>query len=74
VALRDRLGAIPGVQLLSLDALTREGAALTLDFAGDPLALQAALAGSGYVLAQTAPGNAAGPGSFMLRRAASKGP
>jgi hypothetical protein len=73
VALRDRLGTIPGVQLLSLDALTREGAALTLDFAGDPLALQAAIAGSGYVLAQTAPDNAAGPGSFTLRRAATKG-
>ncbi len=74
VTLRDRLGAIPGVQRLSLDALTREGAALTLGFAGDPLALQAAISGSGYVLAQTAPGNAASPGSFTLRRAATKGP
>ncbi len=69
VKARDQLGSMPGVQRLSLDALTRDEAALTLDFAGDPLALQVALASSGYVLVQTAPANAAGPGSFQLRRA-----
>lgn len=67
VRVRDRLGALAGVQHLSLDALTRERAAITLDFAGDALALQAALAGSGYVLAQISPADAAGPGSFELR-------
>jgi hypothetical protein len=67
VAIRGRLGGIPGIQRVALDALTRDNAALTIDFAGDPLALQAALAGSGYVLVQTAPATAGGPGLFQLR-------
>lgn len=69
VKLRNQLAGTAGVQRISLDAVTRDGAALTLDFAGDPLALQAALAGSGYVLVQTSPGNAAGPGTFQLQPA-----
>jgi hypothetical protein len=69
VAMRDRLTAIIGVEHVSLDALTRDGAALTVDFDGDTLAFQAALAGTGYVLAQTAPPGAAGPSAFQLRRA-----
>lgn len=68
VKARDQLATMPGVQRLSLDALTRNSAAFTLDFAGDPLALQTILAGSGFVLVQTAPANAAGPGSFALKR------
>ena len=67
VKLRNQLTGTPGVQRVALDALTREAAALTLDFSGDVVALQAALAGSGYVLVQTSPGNAAGPGMFQLR-------
>lgn len=74
VAARDRLAAIPGVQGVTLDALTREGAAVTISFAGDPVALQAALAGSGYVLAQTAQGNASGPGNFQLQPSSSVTP
>jgi hypothetical protein len=50
---RERLAAIPGVGGVTLDALTRQGAAVTISFAGDPTALQAALAGSGYTLVQT---------------------
>jgi hypothetical protein len=69
IKLRSQLTGTPGVQRVALDALTRDGAALTLDFAGDPIALQAALASSGYVLVQTSPGNAAGPGIFQLRPA-----
>ncbi len=69
VKLRNQLTGTVGVQRVALDALTRDGAALTLDFAGDPLALEAALAGAGYVLVQTTPGNAAGPGTFELRPA-----
>jgi hypothetical protein len=69
VKLRNQLTATPGMQRVALDALTRDGAALTLDFSGDVVALQAALSGSGYVLAQTSPGNAAGPGTFELRPA-----
>ncbi len=67
VRLRNQLTGTPGVQHVALDALTREAAALTLDFSGDVVALQAALSNSGYVLVQTAPGNAAGPGMFQLR-------
>jgi hypothetical protein len=74
VRLRNQLTTTPGVQHVALDALTREGAALTLDFAGDVVALQAALSNSGYVLVQTAPGNAAGPGMFQLRPAGSVPP
>lgn len=69
VRLRNQLTSTPGVQRVALDALTREGAALTLDFVGDVVALQAALSNSGYVLVQSAPGNAAGPGMFQLRPA-----
>jgi hypothetical protein len=69
VRLRNQLTGTPGVQHVALDALTREAAALTLDFSGDIVALQAALSNSGYVLVQTAPGNAAGPGMFQLRPA-----
>ncbi|MDB5395307.1 MAG: hypothetical protein JWM91_2813 [Rhodospirillales bacterium] len=71
IKLRNQLIGTAGVQRVALDAVTRDGAAVTLDFAGDPLALQAALAGSGYVLVQTSPGNAAGPGIFKLRPAGS---
>jgi len=69
VKLRNQLTATPGVQRVALDALTREALALTLDFSGDVVALQAALSGSGYVLVQTSPGDAAGPGTFQLRPA-----
>ena len=69
VKLRNQLTGTAGVQRVALDALTRDSVALTLDFAGDPIALQAALAGSGYVLVQTSPANAAGPGIFQLRPA-----
>jgi hypothetical protein len=74
VKLRNQLAGTPGVQRVALDALTREAAALTLDFSGDIVALQAALAGSGYVLVQTSPGNAAGPGMFQLRLAGAEPP
>jgi hypothetical protein len=74
VRLRNQLTGTPGIQRVALDALTREGAALTLDFSGDAVALQAALSGSGYVLVQTAPGNAAGPGTFQLRLAGAEPP
>lgn len=71
VKLRGQLAGTPGVQRVALDALTRNGAAVTVDFLGDVLALQVALAGSGYVLAQTSPADAAGPGAFQLRPAGS---
>jgi hypothetical protein len=74
VRLRNQLTGTPGVQRVALDALTREAAALTLDFSGDVVGLQAALASSGYVLVQTSPGNAAGPGMFQLRLAGSEPP
>jgi hypothetical protein len=74
VKLRNQLTGTPGVQRVALDALTREAAALTLDFSGDVVALQAALAGNGYVLVQTSPGNAAGPGMFQLRPAGTEPP
>jgi hypothetical protein len=67
VQLRNQLTGTPGVRHVALDALTRDAAALTLDFSGDVVALQAALSNSGYVLVQTAPANAAGPGMFQLR-------
>lgn len=66
---RDQLVQLPGVQKLSLDAVTRNSAAFTLDFAGDALALQSVLASNGFVLVQTAPGTASGPGSYELKRA-----
>ena len=69
VRLRDRLAGVPGMQRVALDALTRDGAAVTLDFQGDTLALEAALSSSGYVLVQTTPADASGPGYFQLRRA-----
>jgi hypothetical protein len=74
VKLRNQLTGTAGMQHVALDALTRDGAALTLDFAGDQLALQAALAGTGYVLVQTAPGDGGGPGIFALRPAGSVQP
>jgi len=74
VRLRNQLAGTPGVQHVALDALTREAAALTLDFSGDVVALQVALSNSGYVLVQTVPGNAAGPGMFQLRPAGSAPP
>jgi hypothetical protein len=67
VRIRDKLAMIGGIERVSLDALTRDSAAVTIDFAGDALALQAAMAGTGYVLVQTAPADAAGPGAFQLR-------
>jgi hypothetical protein len=74
VKLHNQLAATPGVQRVALDALTREAAALTLDFSGDVVALQAALSSDGYVLVQTSPGNAAGPGMFQLRLAGAEPP
>jgi hypothetical protein len=74
VRLRNQLTGTPGVQRVALDALSREAAALTLAFSGDVVALQAALSNSGYVLVQTAPGSAAGPGLFQLRPAGSAPP
>jgi hypothetical protein len=74
VRLRNQLTGVPGVQHVALDALTREAAALTLDFSGDVVALQAALSNSGLVLVQSSPGNAAGPGMFQLRPAGSAPP
>ena len=67
VKVHNLLAGTPGVQRVALDALTRDGAALTLDFAGDVIALQTALSNSGYVLVQTSPGTSTGPGSFQLR-------
>jgi hypothetical protein len=69
VRIRDKLAAVAGVQRVSLDALTRDNAALIVDFAGDTLAFQATLADAGYILVQTAPADAAGPGAFELRKA-----
>ena len=66
---RDQLAQLPGVQRLSLDAVTRSSAAFTLDFAGDPLALQSVLASNGFVLVQTAQGTASGPGAYEIKRA-----
>jgi hypothetical protein len=74
VKLHSRLAGTPGVQRVQLDALTRNGAAITLDFLGDVIALQAALAGSGYMLAQISPADASGPGTFQLRPAGSAPP
>ena len=67
---RDQLAQLPGVQRLSLDAVTRSSAAFTLDFAGDPLALQSVLASNGFLLVQTAPATASAPGSYELKRTA----
>jgi hypothetical protein len=69
ISVRDRLATVPGVQQVALDVLTREGAAFTVSFAGDTLALQAAIAATGFALVQTAPADAAGPGAFRLRPA-----
>ncbi len=66
---RNRLTALAGVQRLSLNILTRDAASFNLDFAGDPLALQAALAATGLVLVQTAPSSGFGQASFQLKRA-----
>jgi hypothetical protein len=74
VKLHNQLAATPGVQRLALDALTREAAALTLDFSGDVVALQAALSSGGYVLVQTSPGDVAGPGTFQLRPVGAESP
>jgi hypothetical protein len=74
VRLHNQLAATPGVRRVALDALTREAAALTLDFSGDVVALQAALSSGGYVLVQTSPSNAAGPGAFRLRPAGAEPP
>lgn len=74
VKLRNQLAGTAGVQRVQLDALTRSGAAVTLDFLGDVIALQAALANSGYVLAQMSPADAGGPGTFQLRPAGSAPP
>jgi hypothetical protein len=69
---RDQLSTLPGVARLSLDALSRTRAAFTLDYAGDPLALQAALASTGFVLVQV-PEGTPGAGGFQLRRANAAG-
>ncbi len=74
VKLHNQLARTPGVRRVQLDALTRNGAAVTLDFQGDVIALQAALAGSGYMLAQLSPADASGPGTFQLRQAGSAPP
>jgi hypothetical protein len=69
VGIRDKLGAVGGVQHVSLDAMTREGAAITIDFAGDAAALQSALVPSGYVLVQSNSAPSGTPGQFELREA-----
>jgi len=74
VRLHNQLTATPGVAHVSLDALTHDNAAVTVDFAGDPVALQAALSGTGYVLVQTNPPGAMGQGSFQLQPAGSQPP
>ncbi len=74
VRLHNQLATTPGIARVSLDALTRDSAAVTLDFAGDPVALQAALSGTGYVLVQTSPAGAMGQGAFQLQRAGSEAP
>ncbi len=74
VQARNKLTGLPGVQRLSLDVLTRDAASFTLDFAGDPLALQAALAGTGFILVQTAPPSGFGQASFQLKRAGAQRP
>ncbi len=74
VRLHNQLAATPGVARVALDALTHDGAAVTVDFAGDPVALQAALSGTGYVLVQTSPPGAMGQGSFQLQPAGSQPP
>jgi hypothetical protein len=74
VRLHNQLAATPGVARVALDALTHDGAAVTVDFAGDPVALQAALSGSGYVLVQTGPAGAMGQGGFQLQPAGSQPP
>jgi hypothetical protein len=74
VKLHSQLAGTPGVQRVQLDALTRNGAAMTLDFLGDVIALQTALANSGYMLAQISPADASGPGAFQLRQAGSAPP
>ncbi len=74
VRLHSQLAATPGVARVSLDALTHDGAAVTLDFAGDPVALQAALSSSGYVLVQTGPAGTMGQGGFQLQPAGAEPP
>jgi len=56
VRLHGQLAGIQGVARVSLDALTHDSAAVTVDFAGDLSALQGALAGGGYALVQNGPG------------------
>jgi hypothetical protein len=56
VRLHGLLAGIQGVARVSLDALTHDNAAVTVDFAGDLSALQGALAGGGYALVQNGPG------------------
>jgi hypothetical protein len=74
VRLHNQLAATPGVARVALDALTHDSAAVTVDFAGDPVALQAALSGTGYVLVQTSPPGAMGQGSFQLQPAGAQPP
>jgi hypothetical protein len=74
VRLHNQLAATPGVARVALDALTHDSAAVTVDFAGDPVALQAALSGTGYVLVQISPPGAMGQGSFQLQPAGSQPP
>jgi len=66
VRLHNQLAAIPGMARVSLDAITRDNAAVTLNFAGDTTALQTALANGGYALIQT------GPAGFQLQHAGAR--
>jgi hypothetical protein len=71
VRLHSQLAALPGMARVSLDAITHDNAALTLNFAGDTTALQTALANGGYALVQNGPAGVAGAArGFQLQHAA----
>jgi hypothetical protein len=70
VRLHGQLAGMQGVARVSLDALTHDNAAVTVDFAGDLSALQGALAGGGYALVQSGPGFQLQPaGAVPVQRA-----
>ena len=67
VRLHAQLAGIQGVAHVSLDALTHDNAAVTVDFAGDLPTLQGALAGGGYALVQAGPGFQLQPAGAVQR-------
>lgn len=69
VRLHGQLAGIQGVARVSLDALTHDNAAVTVDFAGDLPTLQGALAGGGYALVQSGPGFQLQPAGAVQRPA-----